>query len=114
MSLQTLSNLFVSIIALWAVWAILSNQVRDGIAGKLIYAAIALSGYAIATRAESIYLTPTVAGVTFHASLALAGLRHFVMVTWWERIKTWLCRYLHCEHCLYRDTRRVKIERRKS
>jgi hypothetical protein len=108
-----LSTFFIAIISTWATWSVLSDRVRDGIVGKLIYAAIALAGYAIVTRAESIYITPTVAGVTFHASLAMAGVRHIFMVTWWDRVKHRMCRYLRCEHCLSRDNRRVKIERRK-
>jgi hypothetical protein len=85
----------------WAIWAVFSRRVRDGIIGKVIYAAIALSGYAIVTRDETFFLTPTVAGVTFHASLAMAGARHIFMVTWWPSVKRWLCSKLSCEHCLH-------------
>src|SRR5471032_2413763 len=39
-------------------------------------------------------------GVTMHVGLALAGARHIFMVTYWQRVKIWLCRTLNCEHCL--------------
>lgn len=100
MSLQTLSTAFVSIIAIWATWCVLSHKVRDGIVGKIIYAAIAVSGFAIATRGETVFLSPSAAGITFHGALALAGLRHWFVANHWPRVKAWLCRYLHCEQCL--------------
>jgi hypothetical protein len=104
MSLQLLSNVFISMIAGWATWCVLSNKVRDGIVGKMIYAAIALSGFAIATRDDTIFFTPSSAGVTFHGALALAGLRHWFIANHWPRVKAWLCRYLHCEQCLNEPT----------
>lgn len=100
MSLQTLSTVFISIIAIWAMWCVLSHKVRDGIVGKIIYAAIAVSGFAIATRGETVFLNPSAAGVTFHGALALAGLRHWFVANHWPRVKAWLCVYLHCEQCL--------------
>lgn len=105
MNTQTLSTTFIALIVIWAIWSVFSRRVRDGVIGKLIYATIALSGYAIVTRAETIYITPTVAGVTFHASLACAGIRHIFMVTWWPQVKRWLCRKMNCEHCLSCDQR---------
>lgn len=113
MTTQFLSTLFIAIISTWAAWSVLSDKVRDGIVGKLIYAVVALAGYAIVTRSESIFITPTVAGVTFHGSLALASVRHMFMATWWAKVKVWVCRYLNCEHCLHHDDRRIKVERRK-
>ncbi|WP_454870738.1 hypothetical protein [Pseudomonas gorinensis] len=100
MSVQTLSTAFISLIAIWAMWCVLSHKVRDGIVGKIIYAAIAESGFAIATRGETVLLSPSAAGVTFHGALALAGLRHWFVANHWPRVKGWLCRYLHCEQCL--------------
>jgi hypothetical protein len=101
---QDLSTTFIGLIVLWAIWSVFSRKVRDGVIGKVIYASIALSGYAIVTRAETAYITPTVAGVTFHASLALAGMRHIFMVTWWPQVKRWLCRKMNCEHCIQLPT----------
>ncbi|WP_207285208.1 hypothetical protein [Pseudomonas sp. FW300-N2A2] len=103
MSLQTLSTAFISIIAIWAMWCVLSHKVRDGIVGKIIYAAIAVSGFAIATRGDTV-LSPSAAGVTFHGALALAGLRHWFVANHWHLVRAWLCRYLHCEQCLNSET----------
>jgi hypothetical protein len=100
MTLQLLSTISIGTIAIWAAWCVLSNRVRDGIVGKIIYAAIALSGFAIATRGETVFITPSAAGVTFHGALALAGLRHWFVANHWPRVKALLCRYLHCEQCL--------------
>lgn len=100
MTIQTLSTLFVGIISLWAMWCMLSARVHDGIVGKVIYASIMLSGFAIVTRAETVFVSPTTAGVTFHGALALAGLRHWFVANHWPLVKGWLCRYLHCEQCL--------------
>jgi len=99
MTTQFMSTFFIAIISIWAAWSVLSHKVRDGVIGKLIYASVALAGYAIVTRSEMIIFTPTVAGVTFHASLALAGLRHIFMVTWWVRVKHWLCAHMNCDRC---------------
>jgi thiosulfate reductase cytochrome b subunit len=104
MSLQLLSTIFISTIVAWATWCVLSKKVKDGIVGKVIYAAIALSGFAIASRGETVFFSPTTAGVTFHGALALAGLRHWFVANHWPVVKGWLCRYLHCEQCLNNDT----------
>ncbi len=100
------------VIALWATWCVLSGKVRDGVLGKIIYAVIALSGYAVLARNEQFVLSPSAAGVTLQISLALAGARHIFMVTWWARVKAWLCRVLSCEHCLRCDKAPGGIDRR--
>jgi len=87
-------------IAFWDTWCVLSGKVRDGVLGKIIYSVIALSGYAVLARSEQLFFTPNAAGVTMHVGLALAGARHIFMVTYWQRVKIWLCRTLNCEHCL--------------
>ncbi|MDY7559947.1 hypothetical protein QN366_04905 [Pseudomonas sp. CCC3.2] len=99
MNLEFFSSVVIAIISAWAVWCCLSRKVNDGIAGKLIYAVIAVSGYAIVTRTETMFFSPSVAGVTFHAGLAMAGLRHYFLVNHWVKVKAWMCRYLHCESC---------------
>ena len=80
--------------------------------GKIIYAVIALSGYAILARSERMFFTPTIAGTTLYVSLALAGVRHWFMVTYWPQTKVWLCRMLNCEHCLRSDKSLARVERR--
>ena len=37
---------------------------RDGVVGKIIYAVIALSGYAILARNEQMFFSPTIAVLT--------------------------------------------------
>jgi len=91
-------------IAVWATWCCLSSRVRDGVVGKILYCAIALSGYAILARSNQLFFTPNAAGVTLHVALALAGARHVFMVTYWPAIRARLCARLDCEHCL-RDQR---------
>ncbi|MGV8917818.1 MAG: hypothetical protein ACOH2R_08470 [Pseudomonas sp.] len=100
MTIEILSSTYIGIIAAWATWCVVSRKVNDGVLGKIVYAVIALAGYAMVTRTESVFFTPTVAGVTFHGGLAMAGVRHYVMVNHWPRIKILMCRYLHCESCL--------------
>lgn len=100
MTIENLSTAFIGMIAAWATWCVLSAKVRDGIVGKIIYAIIALSGYAIVMRADTVFFSPTVAGVTFHAALAMAGFRHYFIVNHWQRVKGWICKYLHCEACM--------------
>jgi hypothetical protein len=114
MNLELINSFACALIALWATWCVLSGKVRDGILGKLIYSAIAISGYVVFTRDQNIFFGPTSAGLTLHLSLALAGVRHIFMVTWWQRVKAWLCRTLNCEHCMGCDHRYGpgKIERR--
>ncbi|MDO7911355.1 hypothetical protein Q6A49_12510 [Pseudomonas sp. 22-AL-CL-001] len=86
-------------IASWAVWSIFSGKVRDGVIGKFLYAVIALSGYAILARSDRMFFTPNTAGVTMHVALFLAGLRHMFMLTYWPRVKRWICRCLDCDIC---------------
>ncbi|MBV4500385.1 hypothetical protein [Pseudomonas shirazensis] len=86
-------------IAFWATWSILSGKVRDGVIGKILYAVIAMSGYAILARSDRMFFTPNTAGVTMHVALALAGFRHMFVLTYWPRVKRWICRHLDCERC---------------
>ncbi|ALE88031.1 hypothetical protein [Pseudomonas versuta] len=103
MILEYINAYSAGVIALWATWCILSGKVRDGVVGKIIYAVIALSGYSILARNERMFFSPTIAGTTLYVSLALAGTRHWFMVMYWPQTKAWLCRKLHCEHCLRCD-----------
>ena len=112
MILEYINAYSAGVIALWATWCILSGKVRDGVVGKIIYAVIALSGYAILARSERIFFSQTIAGTTLYVSLALAGARHWFMATYWQRLKVWLCRTLNCEHCLHCDKAPGGIERR--
>lgn len=100
MNFELINSIACGLIALWATWCVLSGKVRDGILGKLIYSAIAISGFVVMARNQTLFFGPTSAGLTLHASLALAGLRHIFMVTYWQQVKGWLCRTLSCEHCM--------------
>ncbi|MDH1260396.1 hypothetical protein N5C62_22260 [Pseudomonas atacamensis] len=100
MSLELINSIACGLIAFWATWCVLSGRVRDGVIGKLIYSAVAISGFVVMTRSQNIFFGPTTAGLTLHMSLALAGLRHIFMVIWWLRVKAWLCRTMKCEHCM--------------
>lgn len=100
MNFELINSIACGLIALWATWCVLSGKVRDGILGKLIYSTIAISGYVVMARNQTLFFAPTNAGLTLHVSLALAGVRHVFMVTWWLTVKAWLCRTLNCEHCM--------------
>ncbi|PNG32210.1 hypothetical protein A1395_22140 [Pseudomonas protegens] len=113
MILEHVATWSAGLIALWATWCCWSGKVRDGVLGKLIYATIALSGYALLVRNDRLIMSQSVAEATLYASLALAGVRHVFMVTYWQRVKAWLCRTLNCEHCLHCDMRKDSVERRK-
>jgi len=112
MSLDLINSIASGLIALWAFWCVVSGKVRDGILGKLIYSVIAISGFVVMARNQNIFFGPTTAGLTLHVSLALAGARHIFMVTYWQRVKVWLCRALNCEHCLHCDKAPGGVERR--
>ncbi|MGY3285058.1 hypothetical protein ACVW05_002660 [Pseudomonas fulva] len=99
MILEYVNALAAGVIALWASWAVLSGKVRDGVIGKILYSIIALSGYAILARSDRMFFTPNTAGVTMHVALALAGLRHMFVVTYWPRVKRWICQRLDCDTC---------------
>ncbi|WP_339406552.1 hypothetical protein [Pseudomonas helleri] len=105
MILEYINAYSAGVIALWATWCILSGKVRDGVLGKIIYAVIALSGYAIMARSERAFFSSTIAGTTLYVSLTLAGARHWFMVTYWPKTMAWLCRTLKCDQCLYGDNR---------
>lgn len=100
MNLETINTIACGLIAFWATWCVLSGRVRDGVIGKLIYSAIAISGFVVTARNQSLFFGQTTAVLTLHVTLAMAGARHIFMVTWWQRVKAWLCRTLNCEHCL--------------
>lgn len=112
MILEHVATWSAGLIALWATWCCLSGKVRDGVLGKLIYATIALSGYALLVRNDRLIMSQSVAEATLYASLALAGVRHVFMVTYWQRVKVWLCGALNCEHCLRCDKAPGGVERR--
>ncbi|MCO7610572.1 RHS repeat-associated core domain-containing protein [Pseudomonas chlororaphis] len=50
MILEHVATWSAVLVALWATWCCLSGRGRDGMLGKLIYATIALSGYALLVR----------------------------------------------------------------
>jgi hypothetical protein len=114
MNFELINSIACGLIALWATWCVLSGKVRDGIVGKIIYSTIAISGFVVMTRTQNIFFGPTTAGLTLHVSLALAGVRHIFMVTWWLTVKGWLCRTLNCEHCMGCDKAPAEqVDRRK-
>jgi len=100
MNLELINSIACGLIGLWATWCVLSGKVRDGIIGKIIYSAIAISGFVVMTRNQTLFIGATNAGLTFHVSLCLAGVRHMFMVTYWPAVKRWACFKLNCEHCL--------------
>ena len=112
MNFELINSIACGLIALWAAWCVLSGKVRDGILGKLVYSTIAISGFVVMARNQTLFFGPTSAGLTLHVSLALAGGRHIFMVTWWQPVKAWLCRTLNCEHCLHCDKAPGGVERR--
>jgi len=113
MNYELVSSIACGLIALWATWCVLCGRVKDGIVGKLIYSAIAISGFVVMSRSQNVFFGPTTAGVTLHVALALAGIRHVFMVIWWQRVKAWLCRTLNCEHCLDCNKGRSTDDQRK-
>ncbi len=117
MTVEYINGIAAGLIALWATWCVLSGKVRDGVIGKVLYSIVAISGYAILARSDRLFFTPNSAGVTMLVGLALLGMRHMFMLTYWPSVKRWLCARLSCEGCL-RDNRfgsePGKIERRKT
>lgn len=91
MNLEYLNAAGAGLIAFWATLGVLSGKVRDGVIGKILYAVIAISGYAILAQSDRFFFTPNSAGVTMHVALALAGIRHMFMVTYWAAVKKWIC-----------------------
>jgi len=70
MTVEYLNAYAAGLIAFWATWCVLSGKVRDGVTGKILYAVIAISGYAILARSDRFFFTPNSAGVTMHVALA--------------------------------------------
>ncbi|MCY1428346.1 hypothetical protein D3C76_1232220 [compost metagenome] len=103
------------VIAMWATWCVLSGKVRDGVLGKLIYAIVAFSGYAILARTDRVFSASGSAEATLYVALAVAGVRHWFVATYWKQVKAWICRNLNCEQCLHCDQRPKdqRVERRK-
>jgi hypothetical protein len=99
MTYEYINAIAAGAIAIWATWCVLSGKVRDGVIGKVLYAIIAISGYAILARSERMFFTANTAWATLMVSLALAGMRHMFMLTYWPRVKRWICRHLDCERC---------------
>lgn len=65
-----------SLIFAWSTWCVLSNQVNDGIVGKIMYAAVAIAALsAVLGTPESIAKT----NVIIILSVAGIGIRHFIL-----------------------------------
>ncbi|MDZ5602621.1 hypothetical protein SJI00_07535 [Pseudomonas sp. RP23018S] len=77
-----------------SILGVLSGRVREGVVGKILYAVIALSGYAILARSDRMFFTPNTVGVTVHVALALADIRHMFVIIYWPRVKRCICRRL--------------------
>lgn len=113
---EQISGYAAGVIAAWATWCVLSEKVRDGVLGKIVYSVIAFSGYAILARPETPHFSLGAAEATLYVSLATAGVRHWFVATYWKQVKVWICRNLNCEHCLHCDMRPKdqRVERRKT
>jgi hypothetical protein len=61
MNYEMLNAVACGLIGLWATRCVLSGKVRDGVVDKIIYAVIAISGYAILARNDHFILPPTAA-----------------------------------------------------
>lgn len=86
-------------IAVWATWCVLSRKVDDGVIGKIIYAIIAISGYAILARSDGYYFSTRAAETTMYIGVSLACARHWFMKTFWTKTKRWICVKIKCDHC---------------
>ena len=71
------------VIFLWAVWCVLSDQVKDGIFGKLMYASIAISAMVATFYSGEVMHART--DVTLIVCFALIGARHFIV----RQYKAW-------------------------
>lgn len=61
----------------WAVWCICSRKVNDGVFGRVFYSAIALAAFAAFFAKQPI--TVQRSNELLILSVALIGLRHFIM-----------------------------------
>lgn len=75
-----ITTLAFIVIFCWAVWCVFSEQVKDGILGKLAYAGIAIS--AMVAFLPGSKATHGTATFTLVICLALIGARHFIMKMW--------------------------------
>jgi hypothetical protein len=84
---ETFANqLAACVIFAWAVFCIFSVAVNDGVIGKIIYSAVALSAFGIATGPHDlaqIARTETI----LHCAIAAVGARHLFMKLFWSKIK---------------------------
>lgn len=75
-----LNFIAVMMIFVWASWCVVYSGVRDGLVGKLLFACVAISAFAI--------IVHTVTGdyrsrpfITMNICIAMVGMRH-VFLTW--------------------------------
>lgn len=88
-----------TITMMWAVWAALSTKVQDGICGKIIFAAIAISSLAVLLGPTYGYRQPQTAEMTLNVCFAAYCVRYVFMKYAWPWIVDRLC----CPECPLRD-----------
>lgn len=81
-----INQLAACVIFTWAVFCIFSHAVNDGVFGKIIYSAVALSAFGVMVGVPALDY-PARAEVVLNCSIAAVGARHMLMKLFWSKIK---------------------------
>lgn len=83
------------VILAWSVWSALSCRVRDGIIGKIIFGAIAVSATAVLQGGGCSTTGQQVAEATLTACIAAYAIRQvFLQYAW-----SWISKNVFCNDC---------------
>lgn len=93
----TVNLLAVCIIVLHGFWCLLSRRVSDGVVGKVLYLLLILAALGVLSNPGQ------QAETALNATVALIGVRHFWMKTFWPRIRAKLVNRIRCATCPHKD-----------
>ena len=93
----TVNVVAVFVIVLWAFWCLMSKRVSDGIVGKILYLLLTLAALGVLSNPGP------QADTALNCTVALIGVRHFWMKTFWPRIRSAALNRIRCATCPHKD-----------
>lgn len=88
----------VVVIAIHAVWCLLSRRVSDGIVGKVLYLLLVLAALGELSRPNS-----QVADAVLYYTFAAIGVRHWWMKVIWPHIRIYMISRIRCATCPHKE-----------
>lgn len=94
----SIGDFAVVVIAIHALWCLLSHRVSDGIIGKFLYLFLVLAALGELSRPNS-----QVADAVLYCTFAAVGVRHWWMKTIWPHVRMYMVNRIRCATCPHKE-----------